>query len=120
MTDKAIPQLPAISMERTIVFYERLGFGLRSVSLGGDYAIANRGNLEIHFFLHQAVDPSESAFGCYFRVVNADLLYSEFHSLGLPTEGIPRITTIEDKPWGMREFAIIDENGSLIRIGHEI
>lgn len=120
MTDKAIPQLPAISMERTIAFYERLGFDLKIVSPGGDYAIANRGTLEIHFFLHPALVPSESAFGCYFRVADADLLYSEFHSLGLPTEGIPRITAVEDKPWGMREFAIIDENGSLIRIGHEI
>lgn len=120
MSDKAIPQLPAISMERTIDFYKRLGFSVKPVSPGGDYAIADRGTLEIHFFLHQALVPTESAFGCYFRVADADSLYSEFHLLGLPSKGIPRITAIEDKPWGMHEFAIIDENGSLIRIGHEI
>ena len=27
---------------------------------------------------------------------------------------------LEDKPWGMREFAVIDPDGSLLRIGQVI
>ena len=115
--DIAIPQLPARSMERTAAFYHGLGFDFEVVSPAGDYAIAERGSLEVHFFLHESLVPSESSFGCYFRVGDVAALYSAFSAAGLPGYGIPRITPLENKPWGMREFAVIDEDGSLIRIG---
>ncbi len=115
--DIAIPQLPARSMERTAEFYQRLGFDFEVVSPAGDYAIAERGSLEVHFFLHEGLVPSESSFGCYFRVGDVAALYAAFSAAGLPGYGIPRITALENKPWGMREFAVIDEDGSLIRIG---
>ncbi|ETC83740.1 bleomycin resistance protein [Xanthomonas hortorum pv. carotae str. M081] len=38
----------------------------------------------------------------------------------LPARGIPRLDPVGDKPWGMREFAIVDENGNLIRIGQVV
>lgn len=113
----AIPQLPARSMAGTLDFFRRLGFHCEIVSPTNDYAIAELGSLEVHFFLHESLVPTESAFGCYFRVHNVDALYAQFSQLGLPRFGIPRLTILENKPWGMREFAIIDENGSLIRVG---
>lgn len=115
--DRAIPTLPAISMEDTLAFYRRLGFVCEVASANGDYAIAERGSLEVHFFLHEQLLPAESSFGAYIRVNDVDGLFAEFSALTLPSSGIPRITKLENKPWGMREFAIIDENGSLIRIG---
>lgn len=118
--DIAIPQLPSRSMARTLEFYRRLGFEGEIVSPGGDYAIVERGALEVHFFLHEALRPQESAFGCYFRVQDVDALYEAFSAAQLPAHGIPRITPVENKPWGMREFAVIDEDGSLIRIGQEL
>ena len=36
---------------------------------------------------------------------------------GLPSSGIPRIDRLENKPWGIREFAIVDPDGNLLRIG---
>jgi catechol 2,3-dioxygenase-like lactoylglutathione lyase family enzyme len=117
--DRAIPQLPAKSMDATLAFYRRLGFDCEIVSPNDDYAIAERGTLEIHFFLYRDL-PQESAFGCYFRVHDVDTLYQEYAGLGLPSIGVPRITALEDKPWGMREFALIDLDGSLLRIGQEL
>jgi hypothetical protein len=38
----------------------------------------------------------------------------------LPRKGIPRQDVLEDKPWGMREFAIVDPNGNLLRIGQTL
>jgi hypothetical protein len=38
----------------------------------------------------------------------------------LPNKGIPRMESLEDKPWGLREFAIIDTDGNLLRIGQII
>lgn len=75
--DLAIPILPARSMASTLAFYRRLGFNVEVASPAGDYAIAVRGTLEIHFFLHPALVPRESAFGCYFRVHDASLVSPE-------------------------------------------
>lgn len=118
--DRAIPLLPAKSMAQTLAFYSRLGFACEVVAPNSAYAFANRGTLEVHFFLYEDLTPGDSSFGAYFRVNDVDALYREYAALGLPTGGIPRITPLEDKPWGMREFAVIDENGSLVRIGQEI
>jgi len=115
--DIAIPQLPARVMERTPAFYRRLGFATEVVSPGGDYAIADRGCLLIHLFLHSELVPAEWAFGCYLRVSDVDTLCAEFSKAGLPAAGIPRLAAVEDKPWGMREFALVDENRAQIRVG---
>lgn len=115
--DIAIPLLPSRSMADTLRFYQKLGFSGDVVSPHGDYAILDRGSLEIHFFLHTALVPAESAFGCYCRVQDVDSVYAAFRQADLPLHGIPRITALENKPWGMREFAVIDEDGSLLRIG---
>lgn len=115
--DVAIPQLPSRSLARTMEFYRRLGFDGGIVSPRGDYAILRRANLEVHFFLHPTLVPEESAFGCYFRVADVDAFFRAFAATNLPSRGIPRIDPVENKTWGMREFAIVDEDGSLIRIG---
>lgn len=38
----------------------------------------------------------------------------------LPAAGIPRLVRAENKPWGMRELALVDPNGNLIRAGQEL
>ena len=118
--DKAIPQLPARSMARTLAFYARLGFDGEIAAPDGSYAFLNRGDLEIHLFAYPDLRPEESSFGCYLRVQDVDAIYLAFAEAKLPAQGIPRMTQLEDKPWGMREFAVIDEDGSLIRIGQEL
>jgi hypothetical protein len=47
-------------------------------------------------------------------------IYRAFASAELPRRGIPRQEVLENKPWGMREFAIVDPDGNLIRIGQTI
>jgi catechol 2,3-dioxygenase-like lactoylglutathione lyase family enzyme len=113
--DIAIPQLPSRSLEKTCAFYRRLGFDAEII--GADYAILERGPLEVHFFLHRQLEPAASAFGCYLRVGDVAAMFEAFAAAGLPTRGIPRMDRLEDKPWGMKEFAVIDEDGNLLRIG---
>lgn len=116
-TDIAIPILPSRSLKRTLAFFERLGFTGEILGAADDYAILTRGELEIHFFVHTELVPSESFAGCYIRLADVDSLYQSFLSAGLPRQGIPRMDRLENKPWGMREFAIVDEDGNLYRIG---
>lgn len=114
--DVAIPQLPSRSIEKTLAFYARLGFEGEAVP-GHAYAIAVRGSLELHFFLHETLRPHESSFSCYLRVQDVEAMYQAFSAAGLPATGIPRMERLENKSWGMKEFAVLDEDGTLIRIG---
>lgn len=115
--DLAIPILPSRSLPETLAFYRRLGFEGEILGAGDAYAILTRGDLEVHFFLHADLVPAESWAGCYFRVADVESLHKAFLSAGLPSRGIPRIDAIGNKPWGMREFAIVDEDGNLVRVG---
>jgi hypothetical protein len=54
---------------------------------------------------------------CYLRVPDVHLLFSDFSAATLPSRGIPRIDPLSLKPWGMLEFAIVDPDGTLLRIG---
>lgn len=55
--------------------------------------------------------------GAYLRAEDVDALGAEWAAAGLPAEGIPRLVPAGDKPWGMRELALIDPDGNLIRAG---
>lgn len=119
-TDLAIPILPCRSVSATTEFYRRLGFEGGAHAFDQHYAIFTRGTIELHFFAHPELDPKASWAGCYIRLGDVQSLYEASLASGLPTTGIPRISTLEDKPWGLREFAIVDLDGNLVRIGQVI
>jgi hypothetical protein len=118
--DIAIPILPSRSLSETLKFYARLGFEGEILGANNDYAILQRGTIELHFFLYRDLKPAESSFACYVRVLDVEAIYQAFSSSQLPRLGIPRMDVLEIKPWGMKEFAIIDSDGTLIRIGQEV
>lgn len=118
-SDIAIPILPSRSVNDTVTFFRQLGF-TGSVHAHGDYAILTRGSVELHFFTHRELRPAESSAMCYIRVSDVESMYQAFASAELPRQGIPRQDALDDKPWGMREFAVVDPDGNLIRIGQTI
>ena len=118
--DIAIPILPSRSIQATEAFYRALGFEGEAHEHSADYAIFRRGPIELHFFRHATLDPATSSAGCYLRVSEVADWYQAFSAAGLPRQGIPRIERLEDKPWGLREFALIDADGNLLRIGQPL
>lgn len=100
-----------------MAFYRRLGFDGGSHPLDPGYAILRRGTLELHFFAHPDLVPERSSAGCYLRVLDVVSLHEQAARAGLPLHGIPRRDRLEDKPWGHREFAVVDPDGNLLRIG---
>jgi catechol 2,3-dioxygenase-like lactoylglutathione lyase family enzyme len=112
------PILPAQDLIATRAFYESLGF---NAGYHDDrYDILRRGNLVVHLESHDDLLPATNGTSCYWRVADADVLYQEFTSLGLPSEGLPCLTAPCDESWGMREFTLKDPSGNLVRIGHEL
>ena len=118
--DLAIPTLPCRSMQATTDFYLNLGFEGGTHAFNRDYAIFHRGSIELHFFAHIELIPESSSAGCYIRVQDVDSLYQACLRSKLPNVGQPRIDPLENKPWGLREFAVVDPDGNLLRIGQII
>ena len=118
--DIAIPILPSRSVNDTLAFYRLLGFDGKIWGEPYSYAILRRGTVELHFFTHKELHPAESSAGCYIRVSDVESICSAFALAQLPRQGIPRQDELGDKPWGMREFAIVDPDGNLIRIGQTL
>jgi catechol 2,3-dioxygenase-like lactoylglutathione lyase family enzyme len=115
----AIPTLPAHDLDATAAFYGRLGFGVES-RFGDEYLILLRDGLELHFFGCPGIDPATTIAGCYLRVHDADALHAAFAAAGVPrgSRGAPRLQgPPEDTDYGLREFALVDPDGNLLRIG---
>ena len=119
-SDLAIPTLPCRSVSATVEFYRRLGFEGGAHESDSRYAVLRRGSIELHFFTHKELEPAESSAGCYIRVSDVKSIHHSFAAGKLPRSGIPRMDSLEDKPWGLREFAIVDLDGNLLRIGQVI
>ncbi len=118
--DLAIPTLPCRCVSATTEFYRRLGFEGGAHEFNREYAIFRRGAIELHFFTHKDLVPAHSSAGCYIRVLDVQSIYEACAANGLPDVGIPRMNRLEDKPWGLREFAVVDPDGNLLRIGQII
>jgi catechol 2,3-dioxygenase-like lactoylglutathione lyase family enzyme len=118
--ERAVPILPSRDLDETLAFYTRLGFE----DTGGpykewNYLIVSRGNGELHFWGDPSVDPLTTSFSCYLRVADADALHAEWERVGVPrdpTNG-SRLERPVDTDYGMREFALVDPSGNLIRVG---
>ncbi len=117
MSWSVAPILGSRDLEATRSFWERLGF--EEVGLWPrEYLIVARDGVSLHFFFSASLDPWRSDSGCYLYVDDADALFAEFSSVGLPGEGIPRLHgSPEGTDYGLREFAVVDADGNLVRIG---
>jgi catechol 2,3-dioxygenase-like lactoylglutathione lyase family enzyme len=111
------PILPSRDLVATASFYERLGFEQRGM-WPDEYLIVMRGEVGLHFFCAPQLDPWTSSAGCYLYVQDADALHREWLALDLPSQGIPRLHGApEQTDYGLREFALVDPDGNLLRVG---
>ena len=113
--EQAAAIVAAREMERSIAFYEQLGFVVERYE-GGGYAFASRDGVSLH--LREAareVEDGKSSAGLYLYVTDADEVYEEWLTAGVKVLNEP-----EDKDWRMREFAVSDPDGTLLRVGHRL
>ncbi len=119
MTERTVPILPSRNLRETLTLYEALGF----VNSGAapekwNYLIIGRGGLQLHFYLDPDVDPLTTAFSCYAYVDDVEALYREWADKLTPDPATgSRIVPPFDTDYGLREFAVVDRSGNLIRIG---
>ena len=119
MVERAVPILPSRNLRESLAFYERLGFENRGAPPEQwNYMIIGRGGIDLHFFADPHVDPLTTSAGCYVYVDDAQALYAEWSTLveADPPTG-SRIMAPWDTDYGLREFAVVDRSGNLLRIG---
>lgn len=106
---RAVPVLASLDIERSIAFYTRT-LGFREVLCRPrEYGIVSRDDIVIHFWA--CSDPAiAEATSCRIVVKGIDELFAELEPRGVVH---PR-GQLANKPWGMRELAIVDGDGNLI------
>lgn len=109
----ASPLLPAQDVRAAMEWYrDELGFDQVWLYGDADYAIVTRDGAEIHLF-QMDIDPKKSDFMVYIRVSDIEKLHDEFRAKGLIHPQGP----LTSKPWGQREFAVLDLNGAQLTFG---
>ena len=72
-------------------------------------AMISRDSVDLHFWL--TADPAiPKLTGCRVNVDGINALYAEFRLLDIIHPNDP----LGDKPWGLREFSIVDVDGNLL------
>lgn len=110
------PKLPMRDKALTKDFYlNNLGF----IELGdyGEYLMVRKDNIEIHFFEFKGLDPKENYGQVYIRTDDIDKLYQSL--LDNKTSIHPN-GHLQTKPWGQKEFAILDPDNNLLTFGQSI
>ena len=107
------PKLPMRDKVLTKDFYvNRLNFELL-----GDYAeylIVGKDRIEIHFFEFKGLDPKQNYGQVYIRTDDIDGLYQAL--LDNKTSIHPN-GGLQTKPWGQKEFALLDPDNNLLTFG---
>ena len=116
MADRITANLPSRDFAATEAFYARLGFTARFRDEG--WMILQRESLVLEFFPHPEVDKWSSWFSACIRVDDMAGLLREWQQVGLPSDpkGIPRLTGVFKPGTAPRMFALVDEDGSLLRV----
>lgn len=105
----AIPKLASLDLERSLAFFERLGFKRRGFY--PDYGIIERDGVQIHFWLcSDPRIPKETA--CRIAVEGIEQLFETFSAKGV----IHPSGKLALKPWGVWEFSILDPDGNLVTL----
>lgn len=110
------PKLPMRNKALTRDFYlNKLSF--KELADYGNYLIVGKDNIEIHFFEFKELDPKENYGQVYIRTDNIDSLYKSLldNKISIHPNGY-----LQDKPWGQKEFALLDPDNNLLTFGQNI
>lgn len=115
----SIPILPSRDLAATIGFYGPLGFAVVGHWPDEYLVLRHDQGFELHFWHHPAGVPEANDTSCYVRcdtVAEVEALHAAWSAAVPTTSGIPRLTPVD--PTGpMVETALVDPDGTLVRLG---
>ncbi|WP_034271487.1 bleomycin resistance protein [Actinospica robiniae] len=108
--ETAVPILPSRDLSRAEAFYAYLGFQV--ARRGADYLQVTHGEIELHLYLADDLDPLVNSAGCYLRVSDPARMRSEWCGDGVSCLEVPG-----SEPYGETVFAVVDPDGNTLRYG---
>lgn len=112
------PKLPMRNKAITRNFYvNQLGFEEFGSADFDGYLMVQKDGIQIHFFEFPTIDPKENYGQVYIRTNTIDQLYRTM--LNNKTSIHPS-GHLQIKPWGQKEFSILDPDNNLLTFGQSL
>lgn len=112
------PKLPMRNLQLTKSFYiDQLGFEPVNEIDFDAYLMMKKDHIQLHFFEFKDLNPLENYGQVYIRTNNIDDFYQ---TLLLRHVAIHPHGALSIKPWGQKEFSILDPDHNLLTFGEQI
>jgi catechol 2,3-dioxygenase-like lactoylglutathione lyase family enzyme len=112
------PKLPMRNKAVTLDFYcQQLGFQVFGNADYANYLMLQRDAIQLHFFEFANLNPHENYGQVYVRTDDIEALYQSFL---VRKVAIHTAAPLQIKPWGQKEFAILDPDHNLLTFGQSV
>jgi uncharacterized glyoxalase superfamily protein PhnB len=112
------PKLPMRNKAETRDYYlNKLSFQEFGSEDFDGYLMVQKDNVQIHFFEFKELDPKENYGQVYIRTDDIEKLYQSLLDSGT---SIHPNGDLQTKPWGQKEFSLLDPDNNLLTFGQEI
>lgn len=111
------PKLPMRNKAITLAYYQdQLGFSIFGDASYDGYLMLQKDQIQLHFFQHNTLVPEENDGQVYIRCSNISVYYQQLldAKVRIHPNGL-----LEHKPWGLREFSLLDPDKNLLTFGEE-
>ena len=110
------PKLPMRDKKVTRGFYiNKMGY--KEIRDYEGYLMVQKDKIEIHFFEFKELDPKENYGQVYIRTDSIEDFYQTLldNKISIHPNG-----PLETKPWGQKEFSVLDPDNNLLTFGQSI
>ena len=112
------PKLPMRDKAVTKDYYvNKLGFQIFGDNDFAGYLMVYKDDIQIHFFEFKDLDPITNYGQVYIRTNDIDSVYQSLLDMEISIHPNGPLTT---KPWGQREFALLDPDNNLLTFGESV
>lgn len=112
------PKLPMRDKAVTRDYYvNKLGFSEFGDADYDGYLMIQKDSIQIHFFEFKELDPKENYGQVYIRTADIDGLYQSFLERKI---AIHPAAPLQVKPWGQKEFSVLDPDNNLLTFGEGV
>jgi len=112
------PKLPMRDKTATRNYYiNQLGFQEFGSADFDGYLMVAKDNIQIHFFEFKELDPKENYGQVYIRTDAIEELYQDLLNKKVAIHPNGQLTV---KPWGQKEFSLLDPDNNLLTFGQSL
>lgn len=112
------PKLPMRNKAITKAYYlNQLGFEEFGNADFDGYLMVQKDHIQLHFFEFKDLNPKENYGQVYIRTDAIDALYQSLLDRNVEIHPAGHLAT---KPWGQKEFSLLDPDHNLLTFGQDV